>query len=163
MVPVPRILRCPRRPSYYIALLTRTHRGDQNLHKRMPYGPVSLCFLIFEQSQREVYREVLVVGDLTDWDIRWDSMPDLMSFQFGWPSYGRGTSGTAEFVYDNETVYFAQPSLSQFVSGGSGPGFFNRSDPTGKKDALGNTPAPTGKNAPKRDTGAILRYAPPAC
>ena len=118
--------------------------------------------LIFEQNQSEVHREVLIVGDLTSSDFWFDARKDIQIFQFGWPLYSRSTSGTAEFVYNNDTVYFALPTLSQFVPGGSGPGVFNRSDPTGQMDAngFGNTPAPTGKNAPRRDTGAVLRYAP---
>jgi len=71
-------------------------------------------------------------------------------------------SGTAEFVYDNDTVYFAQPSLSQFVSGGFGPGTFNESASIYPKDTPNNTFALMGRNAPKGDTGAVLRYALPA-
>jgi len=119
-----------------------------------------LYFLIFEQNQSKVYREVLIAGDLTDEDAD-QGFAYLQEFQYGWLSYGRSTSDTAEFVYDDDTVYFAQPSMSQLVPGGSGPGAFNHLGPTGLGDAQGNAPAPAGKNAPKRDTGAVLRYAPP--
>ena len=88
---------------------------------------------------------------------------NFWTFQFGWQSHGRSTPDTTKFVYDNDTIYFAQPSLSQFVPGGSGPGAFNHSGLTGRGGAPGNTPAPTGKNAPNRDAGTVLRYAPPAC
>jgi len=71
---------------------------------------------------------------------------------------------TTEFVYGDDTVntiHFAQPSLSQFVPGGSGAGAFNPSPPMGVKSTPNDTSAPMGKNTPKNDTGAVLRYAPP--
>ena len=120
-----------------------------------------MYFLIFEQNQSKVYREVLIAGDFTDEDVKW-TYSDLWPFHFGWQSYGRSTSDTAELVYDNNTVYFAQPSVSQLVPGGAGRGAFNRSAPTGLGYDPGNTPVPTGKNAPKRDTSMVLRYVLPA-
>ena len=67
---------------------------------------------------------------------------------------------TAEFGYGDDTIYFAQPSLSQFVPGGSGAGTFNPPLRMGLKGIPNNIPALTGKNAPKRGNGAVLRYAP---
>jgi len=71
-------------------------------------------------------------------------------------------SDIAELVYGNDTVYFAQPSLSQFVPGGSGAGTFSPSPSIGLKDTPNNTPASTGRNATKGNTGVVLRYALPA-
>jgi len=65
-----------------------------------------------------------------------------------------------EFVYGNETIYFAQPSLSQFVPGGSGAGTFNQPELINLKDTPNNTLPLTGRNAPKSNTGVVLRYAP---
>lgn len=39
--------------------------------------------------------------------------------------YGRSPPDTVEFVQENDTVYLAQPSLSEFTPGGSGFGTFN--------------------------------------
>jgi len=74
--------------------------------------------------------------------------------------YLRPDPYTAEFVYSNDTVYFAQPSPSQFVPGGSGAGTFDPDPPAGVKDPPHNSMALTDRNTPKNDTGAILRYAP---
>ena len=76
---------------------------------------------------------------------------------------GRG-SGATEFVYGNDTIYFAQPSLSQFTPGGSGPGTFDDSAASiGRKGPPNNnTLALMAGDTPKRDTGLVLRYALPA-
>jgi len=80
----------------------------------------------------------------------WSSLP-----------YGSSMSDTAEFIYGNDTIYFAQPSLSQLVPGGSGAGIFNQSGSINFKDPPSNTLPLTGRNAPRSNTGAVLRYAPP--
>ena len=72
-------------------------------------------------------------------------------------------SDFSEFAYGSDTVYFVQPSLSQFVPGGSGAGTFIPPAQIGLKGPLNNTLASTGRNTVKGDTGAILRYAPSAC
>ena len=75
-------------------------------------------------------------------------------------------SDTAQFVYGNDavnTIRFAQPSLSQFVPGGSGAGDSNPPAPIGLKNPPTNTSTMAGRNTPKSDTGVVLRYAPPAC
>jgi len=72
--------------------------------------------------------------------------------------YGVSNSDTAEFAYGNDTIYFAQPSLSQFVPGGSGAGTFNPAL-IGLKETPNNTPVLTGRNAPKSRTGVVVRYA----
>ena len=160
VVPVLGILRRPHHPGSHVTFPIRTNHGDQNFHKRARHILASLYFLIFEQSQSEIYREVLIAGDLTKEDVL-GAQNHLKAFQFGWLSYGRSTSDTAEFIYNNDTVYFAQPRLSQLLPGGFGPGATNRSVAIGPKDAS-NTFALTGRNAPRRDTGAVLRYTPPA-
>jgi len=161
MVPLSRMLHRRRHPSSPLTLSARTHHGDQTFHQRTCHWLVSLYFLIFEQNQSKVYREVLIAGDLTSDDVQ-QADYNLWEFQSGWLSYGRSTSGTAEFVYDNDSsVYFAQPNLSQLVPGGSGPGAFDRSGPAGLGYDPGNTPALTGKSATKRDSGAVLRHVPP--
>ena len=120
--------------------------------------PASLLyFLICGQNQRKVYREVLTAGDLSEEDIR-------LVGATGWFFIsGRAVSDTAEFVYDNDTIYFAQPSPSRFVPGGSGAGAFNQPAWVGQ---TGDTPnitlALTDRNTHKNDTGAILRYVPSA-
>ena len=76
--------------------------------------------------------------------------------------YASGAPDVAEFAYGNETVYFAQPSLSQFIPGGFGAGAVHQRASIGLKDTQGNTPPLTGRNAPKSNTGTVLRYAPPS-
>ena len=104
-----------------------------------------------------MYHEVLIAGDLSEEDV--NQAETLGIFSTADPD-------TAEFVYGNEpvnTVYFAQPSLSQLVPGGSGAGAFNPPAPMGLKDPPNNTPALADRNTQKNDTGVVLRYAPPTC
>ena len=160
MVPVLGILLNPRNSGFPVTFPIWTHSGHRSFHKRTCRRPASFWyFLIFDQNQREVYHEVLIAGDLSAGDVNQASnLPDTWS---AFP-YGRSMSYTAEFFYGNDTVYFAQPSLSQFAPGGSGVGTFNESTSTGLKDALNDTLPLTGRNAAKGKTGVLLRYAPPA-
>ena len=50
----------------------RANRGDRDFRPRTCRGPVSWCFLTFEfeQNQRNVYREVLITGDLSREDVK---------------------------------------------------------------------------------------------
>ena len=64
-----------------------------------------------------------------------------------------------ELVYGNNTVYFAQPSPSQFVHGGSGVGTFDQPVPLGPQETLKINLALPGRNTPKSDTSTVLRYA----
>jgi len=64
-----------------------------------------LCLLILEQNQRNAYHEVLIAGDLTEEDVN-----RANTLRSSWLPYGM--SDTTEFVYGNDTVYFAQPSPS---------------------------------------------------
>jgi len=162
VVPVLRILSRPRNHGSTVTLLARTHCGDQHFRPRTCHIPTSLCFLIFEQNQDKVYSEVLIAGDLSQEDTSW-AADNLWAFQFGWLSYGRSTPDAAELFYGKDTVYFAQPSPSQFVPGGSGLGSVNRSASVGLVGASNNTLTLTGKNAPKRGAGAILRYPLYSC
>ena len=158
MVPVLDILCRPRHPESPVTFPIRTHHGDRNFRKRTCCSPTPLYFLIVEQNQRKVYHEVLIAGDLSGEDVH-RAAGQTLAFQ----RYGGNTFGTAEFLYGNDTVYFAQPSQSQFTPGGSGAGIFNQPVSVGRKDTTNNTFALTGRNAPKSNTGAVLRYAPPAC
>ena len=72
-------------------------------------------------------------------------------------------SNTARLVYGNDTIYFAQPSLSQFIPGGSGAGTLNITASIVPDDSPNDTPLLTDRNASNGDTGVVLRYAPPAC
>ena len=110
----------------------------------------SLHFLIFEQNRRTTYHEVLITGDLSQEDVQW-AMPA------GSP-YRRGTPEIAEFVHNNHTVYFAQPSLSQFVLGGSP---FNQPAAIGRKDPTNDTLVLMDRNTLRSDTGTVIRYASP--
>ena len=152
VVPTPRTFRRPRHPGSRDTLPIRTYHGDQNFHKSTCHRPVSLCFLIFEQGQSKVYHEVSIAGDLTEEDVNW-SYNHLDTFMFSRMSSGRSTSDTVKLAYNNEAVYFAQPSLSQFIPGGSGPGTFNPSD------ISNNTLVLSGRDTPKSNTSAVLRYA----
>jgi len=78
--------------------------------------------------------------------------------------YGSSPPDTAEFVYGSGVVYFAQPSPSQFVPGGSGAGTFNinQSVSTSLKSSPNDAPALAGRSSLKNDTGVVLRCAPPA-
>jgi hypothetical protein len=120
----------------------------------------------FVHNQRNVYREVLIAGDLSMGDVRRAAAQFVASKHFAetWTllPYGKSTSATSEFIYGNDTVYFAQPSLSQFVPGGSGAGTFNQPELINLRDTPNNTAPLTGRNAPKSNTGVVLRYAPPA-
>jgi len=161
MVPVLGILRHPRHPDSLVTLYIRTHHRDQNLHPCACHRPASLRFITPKQNQRKVYREVLIAGDLSGEDL---SRGDAASKSQEWLPFGKDGSNTAEFVYGNETidtVYFAQPSLSQFITGGSGPGNFNPPVPIGLKDPPEDVPALPGRNASKSDIGAVLRYVLP--
>jgi len=77
--------------------------------------------------------------------------------------YGSSPPDTTEFVYGNDTVYFVQPSLSQFTPGGSGAGTFknNQSVSIGPKGTPNDAPVLTGRNAPESNTGVVLRCALP--
>jgi len=111
-----------------------------------------LAFPYSGQNQRKVYREVLVAGDLSQEDIA-RTFPARLQ-------YGRSTSDTIEFVHGNDTVYFAQPSRSQFIPGGSGAGSFNPPASIGLKNTPNDTLELTGRITPMSDAGAFLRYAP---
>jgi len=151
---VPGVLCHPRHPSSLVTFPIWTYHRDRDFHPRTYRGPAPLYFLIFEQNRRTEYHEVLIAGDLSQEDVR-EAIAQLMTTG----SYGGGTSDTVELVYNNETVYFAQPSLSQFVPGGSGLGTFTPA-PIVLRVQPNNNPA-TSRNAPKSDTGAVLRYALP--
>ena len=119
------------------------------------------CLLLspnFEQNQRRVYHEVLIAGDISEEDIN-------RMIAIGLPEASTNPD-TAEFVYGNDavnTVCFAQPTVSQFVPGGSGPGDIPKTPPMGVKDPLKNTFALAGRDTKRNDTGTILRYASPVC
>ena len=157
MVTVLDVLHHPRHPGSCVKFYIRTHHRDQYFRQRTCYGPASLNFLTFKQNQRKVYHEVLIAADLSREDE--DRAASLSSPWTAFP-YGNSRSDTAEFVYGNDTVYFAQPSLSQFVPGGSGAGVFNQSASIDLKDASKNSLQLAGRNAPRSYTGAVLRYAP---
>jgi len=151
-VPVFRIRRRPCHPGCPVTFPVWAHHGDQHLRPCACHRPTSLRFLSFEQNQRETYHEVLIAGDLSEEDVRWV------------PKDGAGISldvtvSTAEFVYGNETINFAQPSPSQFVPGGSGAGTFNPTLKMGLKGPPNDTPVLAGRNGPMSNTGAMLRYA----
>ena len=110
---------------------------------------------MFEQNQHKVYREVLVAGDLSKEDgAQAAALPEAWSAV----PYGKSMSDTTEFIYGNDTVYFAQPSLSQFVPGGSGAGVFNQPATIGLRGTPNNPLPLTGRDAPTSNTGAVLRY-----
>jgi len=158
MVPILRILRRPRRPGSPVTLPIRTDHRDQDF-RRCTYHKLASKFspLIPEQNQRNAYREVLIAGDLSEEDVSQAEADGIFSTT---------DPDTTKFVYGNDTVntvYFAQPSLSQFVPGGSGAGAFNPPPPMGLKDSPNNTFLLGGRNTPTDDTGVVLRYAlPPA-
>ena len=112
-----------------------------------------LYFLILEQTQHGVYREVSIAGDLSQGDI--DRVAPGMLQSDG------SVSDTAEFSYGDDIVYFAQPTRSQFIPGGSGQGTLDAPVPLGLKDTPNISPGLTGRTPLEGRTGAILRYAPP--
>jgi len=64
------VLHCPRHPGSPTALPIWTHRGDRNFNPRTCYRSASFSYsLIFEQNQSNLYREVLIAGDLSEEDI----------------------------------------------------------------------------------------------
>ncbi|KAF9778318.1 hypothetical protein BJ322DRAFT_492827 [Thelephora terrestris] len=120
----------------------------------------------FTQNQRAEYREVLIAGDLSPDDVNraTDQLGAFQSFAQTWTllPYGRTPPDTVEFAQNNDTVYFAQPTLSQLVPGGSGSGTFNVNQ-TASLD-LGNNPNDTlallmNGNAPRESMGELLRYS----
>ena len=158
MVPILRTLRHPRHPGSPVTIHIRTHHSDQHICRCTCHRPTSFSnFLSFEQSQRKSYREILIAGDLADGDLVRSVIEGHVLL-----SDDISTFDTAEFVYGNDTIYFAQPIPSQFVPGGSGAGTFNPPPRMGLKGPPNNVPVLTGKDAPKRGNGAVLRYAPPA-
>ena len=99
----------------------------------------------------------MIVGDLSEEDVN--------RIKYEVPQQIFPDPDSAEFVYGNDTVnmvYFAQPSVSQFAPGGSGPGAPNP-QPMGVGEPLNNTFALTGRNTTRNDTGVVLRYASPGC
>jgi len=70
MDPLLGILHPPRHPGAPVVFPIRTDNRDQRFRPRACNGLASFfCFLVFEQNQRSVYREVLIVGDLSKEDI----------------------------------------------------------------------------------------------
>jgi len=160
VVPVLGILLSHRNSGSPGAFPIWTHSGHRSFYKRTCCRPASFWyFLIFEQIQRKVYHEVLIAGDLSSEDI---FMAGYLPTGWSTSPYGRSMSDTAEFIYGNDTIYFAQPSLSQFVPGGSGVGTFNESASIGVRDTLNDALPLTGRNAAKSKTSGLLRYALPA-
>ena len=158
MVPILRTIRHPRHPGSTVTIHIRTHHSDQHICRCTCHRPTSFSnFLSFEQNQRKSYREILIAGDLADGDLVRSVIEGHVLL-----SDDISTFDTAEFVYGNDTIYFAQPIPSQFVPGGSGAGNFNPPPRMGLKGPPNNVPVLTGKDAPKRGNGAVLRYAPPA-
>ena len=149
---VPGVLRHPRHPESPVTLPIWTYHGHRNFCRCTCRGPASFMhFLILGQNRRRTYHEVLVTGDLSEEDLQWMTPAELQ--------YRRGTPDIAEFVYNNDTVYFAQPSVSQFVLGGSA---FNRPAPIGLKGPSNDTLVLMDRDAPKSDISAVIRYAPAA-
>jgi len=153
MVSVLRILRRPHHSGSPVTFPIRSHHGDRNFRPRACHRPTSLYFLSFEQSQRKAYHEVLITGDLSKEDVR---QADALGYLL---LSDETAFDTAEFTYGSETVYLAQPSPSQFVSGGSGAGTFAPPPKMGLKSTPSDTPVLKGRNVPRSNTGAILRYA----
>jgi len=153
VVPIPSVLCHPRHSSSTVTLPIRPHCGDHSFRPGTYHEPVSkFNFLISEQPQRKAYSEVLIAGDLTQEDINRAGT---------WEFHQTANPDTPEFVYGNDTVntvYIAQPSPTQLVTGGSGAGTFNPPPPVGVREPPHNTLALMGRNTPKNDTGAILRY-----
>ena len=111
MVSLLSILRHPCHPGSLVTFPIRTHHGDRDFHKRTCHRPAStLHLLIFGQNQKKVYREVLIAGDLTPGEVYTMESSILLE-------YSGSMSDTAQLFYGNDAVYFAEPSLSQFVPG----------------------------------------------
>jgi hypothetical protein len=139
----------------------------------------SRALLTFEQNQREVYREVLIAGDLSQDDVgrankqlgafqvSWQYMyfetahsDRIKSFAQTWTLLPYGTSSPEQvaFAYFNETVYFPQPSSSQFIPGGSGLGVFHANETAAVKGSPNNSLAwLTNENTPDNGLGVLLR------
>ena len=69
MVPISNILRCPHHPGPPLTFPIRSYHCDQNFRPRASRRPTPLYFLIFEQNQSKVYREILIAGDLSEEDL----------------------------------------------------------------------------------------------
>jgi len=70
MVSVLRILHRPCHPGPLVTFPIRTHHGHQNFYPRVCHrSRVASYFLIAEQNRREVYREVLIAGDVSKEDV----------------------------------------------------------------------------------------------
>lgn len=118
---------------------------------------------IFNQNQRMMYREVLIAGDLSPDDVSRASnqLGAFQSFAQTWTllPYGRSPPDTVEFTEGNDTVYFAQPTLSQFIPGGSGSGTFdaNKTASLNLRNNPNNTLASL-MDSPQNSMGRLLRY-----
>ena len=117
-----------------------------------------------------VYNEVSIAGDLSQDDVDRANKhlptgfdPAHSSYIHQPPTwtlfpYGRSRPDYVEFAYGNETVYFSQPSLSQFIPGGSGLGTFDNHQAASLKDSPTNTLGLlTNGNGPNKAVGAVLR------
>ena len=69
MVPILSILCGPYHPGPPVTFPIRAHHEDRNFRPCASHGLDSLHFLILEQGQRKVYREVLIAGDLSMDDV----------------------------------------------------------------------------------------------
>jgi len=153
VVPVLRIICHPRHYGSPVTFRIWSHHGDRNFHPRACHGPASLYFLSFAQHQRKAYYETLIAGDLSEDDVR-------QARAIGYLLLSDTTAfDTIEFTHGSETVYFAQPSPSQFVSGGSGAGTFDPPPKMGLKNIPNNTQFSADRNVPRSNAGAVLRYA----
>jgi len=69
VVPILRFFHHPRHPGSPVTLHIWTHHEDRDFRPRMCHRPSFSYFLIFEQNQRKMYREVLIAGDLSPEDL----------------------------------------------------------------------------------------------
>lgn len=84
MVIVLGIFRRPRHPGYPATFLIWTHCEDRNFCPRACRQPASsLYFLSLQQNQSNVYREVLVAGDLSKEDIG-RAFEQLREYEVSW-------------------------------------------------------------------------------
>ncbi|KDQ65143.1 hypothetical protein JAAARDRAFT_168055 [Jaapia argillacea MUCL 33604] len=113
------------------------------------------------EHQTTQYREVSVVGDLSDQDVAKASSQMLAFADFvrTW-TLAPFASGTEQarpvtFQYGNDTVYFAEPLLSQLMPGGHGLGTF---DLNGTQTGMTDSDLMAEQNQGAQQPGVLLRY-----
>lgn len=113
--------------------------------------------------QRNEYQEVTVKGDLSESDISNAAAlaPAFNDFALTWtlsPFSAHGSlPATISYSWNNDTVFFSEASLSQFLPDGSGFGTFTENTTTPTR-STNTASVPTDSSTGDIQRGSLLRY-----